>query len=47
MHVPPMRHLDGAACPPADAWNRIAGLFEADTEQEACTEPSTSKANAA
>jgi ParB family chromosome partitioning protein len=47
MHVPPMRHLDGAACPPVDAWNRIAGLFEADTEQEARTEPSTSKANTA
>ncbi len=47
MQVPPTRRLDGAACPPADAWNRIAGLFQADTEQEASTEPSTCKANAA
>jgi len=47
MQVPPTRHIDGAASPPADAWDRIAGLFEADTEQAACTEPSTSKANAA
>ncbi|WP_291198196.1 ParB/RepB/Spo0J family partition protein [Hyphomonas sp.] len=47
MQVPPTRHVEGAACPPADAWDRIAGLFEADTEQESCTEPSTSKANAA
>ena len=47
MHVPPMRHLDGAACPPADAWNRVAGLFEADAEQESGAEPSSCKANAA
>ncbi|AXE66142.1 hypothetical protein BBF93_19285 [Hyphomonas sp. CACIAM 19H1] len=29
MQVPPTRHIDGAACPPADAWDRIAELFEA------------------
>lgn len=29
MQVPPARHVDGAASPPADAWARIAGLFEA------------------
>ena len=29
MQVPPARHVEGAACPPADAWGRIAGLFEA------------------
>ena len=47
MQVPPMRHLDGAACPPADAWNRIAGLFEADAVDESGTEPSTYEATAA
>ncbi|KJS27192.1 MAG: hypothetical protein VR75_04105 [Hyphomonadaceae bacterium BRH_c29] len=47
MHVPPMRHLDGAACPPADAWNRIAGLFEAYAVDESGTEPSTYEATAA
>ncbi|WP_428408674.1 ParB/RepB/Spo0J family partition protein [Hyphococcus sp.] len=29
MATPPRRFVDGAACPPADQWARIAGLFEA------------------
>jgi len=47
MQVPPTRHVEGAASPPADAWDRIAGLFEADAEQESGTEPSSCKATAA
>ncbi|MBI1254658.1 MAG: ParB/RepB/Spo0J family partition protein [Hyphomonas sp.] len=47
MQVPPTRHIEGAASPPADAWDRIVGLFEADAEQEAGGEPSSCKANAA
>jgi ParB family chromosome partitioning protein len=47
MQVPPTRQIDGAACPPADAWDRIAGLFEADAEQESGAEPSSCKATAA
>ena len=47
MHVPPNRHIEGAACPPADAWNRIAGLFEADVTEQSGTEPSICEATAA
>jgi ParB family chromosome partitioning protein len=47
MQVPPTSHVQGAACQPVDAWDRIAGLFEADTEQEFGAEPSSSEANAA
>ncbi len=47
MQVPPTRHIEGAASPPADAWNRIAGLFEANTEHESGTEPSICEATAA
>jgi ParB family transcriptional regulator, chromosome partitioning protein len=47
MQVPPSRLVGGAACPPADAWGRIAGLFEADAEQAPGTGPSTGKATAA
>lgn len=32
MATPPRRLVDGAACPPADQWARIAGLFEASEE---------------
>jgi len=28
MKVPPTRLVDGAASAPADAWVRVAGLFE-------------------
>ena len=28
MQVPPARLVEGAGSPPADAWARIAGLFE-------------------
>jgi ParB family chromosome partitioning protein len=28
MQVPPTRHVEGAGSAPADAWDRIAGLFE-------------------
>ena len=47
MHVPPTRHIEGAASPPADAWDRIAGLFEADAVDESGAEPSTYEATAA
>lgn len=47
MQMPPARLVEGAACPPVDAWVRIAGLFEADAEQEPGTEPSSYKATAA
>jgi ParB family transcriptional regulator, chromosome partitioning protein len=47
MQVPPTRHIEGAASPPADAWDRIAGLFETDTEQESGAKLSSSEANAA
>jgi ParB family transcriptional regulator, chromosome partitioning protein len=47
MQVPPARLVEGAACPPADAWGRIAGLFEADVVDESGTEPSTYEATAA
>jgi ParB family chromosome partitioning protein len=47
MQVPPTRHVEGAACLPADAWDRIAGLFEADAQQESGAEPSSCKATAA
>ncbi|MBA3067826.1 MAG: ParB/RepB/Spo0J family partition protein [Hyphomonas sp.] len=47
MLVPPTRHLEGAACPPADAWDRIAGLFETDGGHESGAETSTCKATAA
>jgi len=29
MHVPPTRLVEGAGSPPADAWRRVAGVFEA------------------
>ncbi len=47
MQVPPTRHIEGAASPPADAWNRIAGLFETDGGHESGAEPSNCKATAA
>ncbi len=47
MQLPPTRQIEGAACPPADAWDRIAGLFEADAEQETGAEPSSHEATAA
>ena len=47
MQVPPTRHIDGAACAPADAWNRIAGLFEADVVDVSGAELSTCEATAA
>jgi ParB family chromosome partitioning protein len=47
MQVPPTRHVEGAACQPVDAWDRIAGLFEADAEHDTCAEPSSSEATAA
>ena len=40
MRVPPTRHVEGAASPSADAWDRIAGLFAADTEHEFGAAPS-------
>jgi ParB family chromosome partitioning protein len=47
MQVPPTRHIVGANSLPADAWDRIAGLFEADAVDESGTEPSIFEATAA
>jgi ParB family transcriptional regulator, chromosome partitioning protein len=47
MHVPPTRHIEGATCPPVDAWGRIAGVFDAHGGHESGAEPSNSKAIAA
>lgn len=47
MQVPPTRHIVGANSPPADAWDRIAGLFEADAADESAAEPSNCEATAA
>ncbi len=47
MQVPPTRHVEGAACLPADAWDRIAGLFEADVTEQSAAEPSICEATAA
>ena len=47
MQVPPTRHIEGAASPPADAWGRIAGVFESHGGHESGTGPSTSAATAA
>ncbi|WP_084397238.1 ParB/RepB/Spo0J family partition protein [Henriciella aquimarina] len=32
MQVPPARLVEGAGSPPADAWTRVAGLFEAEAD---------------
>lgn len=34
MQVPPARYIDGAGSPPADAWNRVAALFEPPEESD-------------
>ena len=47
MQVPPTRLIPGADSPPADAWGRIAGLFQADLSERSATEPSSCKATAA
>jgi ParB family chromosome partitioning protein len=47
MQVPPARQVEGAASPPADAWDRIAGLFERDQHDESSVEPASREANAA
>jgi len=47
MQVPPARHVEGAACPPADAWDRIAGLFEADGTKQPADEDLSRKVSAA
>ena len=47
MQVPPTRQIEGAVSPPADAWHRIAGLFEANNEHESGAEPPSSEPNAA
>ncbi|PKP79778.1 MAG: partitioning protein [Alphaproteobacteria bacterium HGW-Alphaproteobacteria-18] len=47
MQVPPTRHISRAASPPADAWDRIAGLFETDGGHESGAERSNCKATAA
>ena len=47
MQVPPTRHVDGAACPPADAWDRVSGLFEAVDAETSIDQLSPCKASAA
>ncbi|OZB12744.1 MAG: partitioning protein, partial [Hyphomonas sp. 34-62-18] len=47
MQVPPARHVDGASCPPVDAWARIAGLFEAVDAETSADQLSPRKASAA
>lgn len=47
MQVPPARHVEGATCPPADAWDRIAGLFEAVDAETSIDQLSPCKASAA
>ena len=47
MQVPPTRHVEGAACPPADAWARIKGLFEAVEAETSVDQLSPCKASAA
>jgi ParB family chromosome partitioning protein len=47
MQVPPSRLVENAACRPVDAWERIAGLFEAEATDHSGAEPSTYQANAA
>ena len=41
MQVPPTRLVEGARCPTVDGWERIAGLFEGEDEDnfEPETEP--------
>lgn len=41
MQVPPTRLVEGAGSPPADAWTRVAGLFEADTDATPDETPET------
>ncbi|KCZ45794.1 ParB/RepB/Spo0J family partition protein [Hyphomonas sp. CY54-11-8] len=41
MQVPPTRLVEGAGSPPADAWTRIAGLFEAEAEATSDETPET------
>lgn len=41
MQVPPTRLVEGAGSPPADAWTRIAGLFEAEEESASDETPET------
>ncbi|WP_157532900.1 hypothetical protein [Hyphomonas polymorpha] len=47
LQVPPTRHVEGAACPPADAWDRIAGLFEADGTKQPADQDLSRKVSAA
>ena len=37
MQVPPARVVEGAGSPPADAWARIAGLFERSEDRDGAT----------
>jgi ParB family chromosome partitioning protein len=41
MQVPPTRLVEGAGSPPADAWTRVAGLFEAEAEATPDETPET------
>ena len=41
MQVPPTRLVDGAGSPPADAWTRVAGLFEEEAEATPDETPET------
>ena len=41
MQVPPTRLVEGAGSPPADAWTRVAGLFEAEADATPDETPET------
>ena len=47
MQVPPARHVEGAPCPPADSWDRIAGLFKAGADETSGADPEACQASAA
>jgi len=47
MQVPPTRLIEGAACAPVDAWNRIKGLFESSETECAPGAGSLEQKNAA
>ena len=47
MQVPPTRLVEGAASPPADAWARIAGLFERSEDRDGATTQAFDRPHAA
>lgn len=47
MQVPPVGYVEGADSLPADAWGRVAGLFETDTEDNSGLKPDACDVTAA